>query len=354
MKYHIVLPRALSAEEIGAVDIGGDRPRMGMSLLASELDAVVHAPVGGDGSGGVMDALRAKVVGPASVWAMARSVAAQVDGNDVVFCGSEAGGLQVAEACGSGSQKPKQCMFVHNLDRPRGRAALKLFGVADKVELMLACSDLQTAFLREYLQAPPDRVGFIWDHTDTEFFSPGPASGASSRPRIVSVGLEQRDYITLAAATADLDVDVRISGFSEDANVLRKTFPVELPRNMSRKFYPWPDLVQLYRDADIVVVSVHENKYAAGVQSLMEGMACGRPVIATATAGLKKYLDPEAVVGIPPGDAGAMRAAILSLLADPARAAVQAANALALARERHRIERYVDEIARHLRRLATA
>ena len=51
---------------------------------------------------------------------------------------------------------------------------------------------------------------------------------------IVSVGLEQRDYRTLAAATADMDVDVKISGFSEDAEVLQRSFPDVLPANMSR------------------------------------------------------------------------------------------------------------------------
>ena len=156
-------------------------------------------------------------------------------------------------------------MFVHNLDRPRGRLALKLFGIKRSTELLLACSELQTSFLRDFLRTDQHQVKFIWDHTDIAFFCPGPANVNKKRPLIVSVGLEQRDYQTLAAATGDMDVDVKISGFSEDAAVLRRTFPAEMPANMSRKFYEWLDLVQLYRDADVVVVSVLENKYAAGV-----------------------------------------------------------------------------------------
>jgi glycosyltransferase involved in cell wall biosynthesis len=81
--------------------------------------------------------------------------------------------------------------------------------------------------------------------------------------------------------------------------------------------------VQLYRDADVVVVSCHENRYAAGVQTLMEAMACRRPVIATATRGLASYLHPS-VIAVPPGDAAAMRAAIRGLLADPAGAEARA------------------------------
>ncbi|MEM5838768.1 hypothetical protein AAHH59_10735, partial [Pediococcus acidilactici] len=56
------------------------------------------------------------------------------------------------------------------------------------------------------------------DQTDTIFFRPSPASLDKPRPVIASVGLEKRDYRTLAAATSDLDVDVKISGFSRDAS----------------------------------------------------------------------------------------------------------------------------------------
>jgi glycosyltransferase involved in cell wall biosynthesis len=125
-----------------------------------------------------------------------------------------------------------------------------------------------------------------------------------------------------------------------------------MPKNMSRKFYEWLDLVQLYRDADVVVVSVHENKYAAGVQSLMEGMACGRPVIATSTAGLRSYLSDGIVLSFAPGDAAALRAAIERTLADPAAAQARADKGLELARSRHGIDRYVAEIASDLRALA--
>ena len=82
------------------------------------------------------------------------------------------------------------------------------------MDLFLACSQRQVDFLREHLGLPSDRVRLVWDHTDTRFFSPGPAR-RGPRPVIASVGLEQRDYRTLAAATHDLDVDVRISGSSQ-------------------------------------------------------------------------------------------------------------------------------------------
>ena len=271
-----------------------------------------------------------------------------------MFAGSEAGGLQVGRACAGLPGKPRVCMFVHNLDRPRGRLALKLFGTRRNTERLLACSELQTAFLRRYLGLDDSQVEFVWTTRTTPSFPPARPSPSKKRPLIVSVGLEQRDYRTLAAATADMDVDVKISGFSEDAEVLRRSFPDVLPANMSRQFYEWRDLVQLYRDADVVVVSVHENKYAAGVQSLMEGMACGRPVVASATSGLRSYLDEDIVTSFPPGDAAALRAAIERTLVDREAAEARDRKGLELARRRHGIDRFVAQIADGLRALARA
>jgi glycosyltransferase involved in cell wall biosynthesis len=350
MAFHIAMPRRLSPQELSAVDVGGDRPRMAIAMLARELDAQLHAP--SDAPLSLGDRLRAKLAGPGALWAMAREIARKVAPGDVVFAGSEAGGLQIGKACAGLARKPKVCMFVHNLDRPRGRLALKLFGTRRNTERLLACSELQTSFLRRFLGMDAAQVEFVWDHTDDAFFSPGVANPGKKLPLIVSVGLEQRDYRTLAAATADMDVDVKISGFSEDAEVLRRSFPDVMPANMSRKFYEWRELVQLYRDADVVVVSVHENKYAAGVQSLMEGMACGRPVVATATAGLKSYLDDDVVASFAPGDAAGLRAAIERTLGDREAAEARARKGVELARQRHGIERFVGQIADGLRALA--
>jgi glycosyltransferase involved in cell wall biosynthesis len=113
---------------------------------------------------------------------------------------------------------------------------------------------------------------------------------------------------------------------------------------MSRRFYEWPELVQLYRDADVVVVSCHESRYAAGVQSLMEAMACGRPVIATPTRGLAGYLHPS-VIAVPPGDAAAMRSAIRQLLADPAQAEARAREGHAHAQRTFDLDRYVETVS---------
>jgi glycosyltransferase involved in cell wall biosynthesis len=231
-------------------------------------------------------------------------------------------------------------VFVHNIDRPRTRALLRISNVLSRVSRFLACAQPQVDFLHS-IGVERERAVFVWAHTDTQFFTPGPESAHKSRPSIVSVGLEQRDYRNLAHATHDLDLDVLISGFSRDAQVIARSFPPQLPANMTRRFYSWPDLRQLYRDASVVVVSLFPNRYAAGVQGLMEAMACGRPVVVTSTVGMERYIHPDAALSVPTGDPVALRNAIQHLLAHPERAAAMGRRGRELALERHSIERHV-------------
>ncbi|TMA70746.1 MAG: glycosyltransferase [Deltaproteobacteria bacterium] len=56
--------------------------------------------------------------------------------------------------------------------------------------------------------------------------------------------------------------------------------------------------------------------------ALLEAMAAGRPVVATAVGGTREAVDAERTgILVPPGDPAALAAAVLGLLADPARAA---------------------------------
>lgn len=125
-----------------------------------------------------------------------------------------------------------------------------------------------------------------------------------------------------------------------------------IPNPACRQFYPWPDLLQLYRDADVVVVPVLPNGYAAGIQGMMEAMACGRPTLVTRTEGLKSYLaNNDGVIPTPPGDVAAMRQAIEHLLAHREEAEQLAQRALAIAQERHDSERHVEFLAQGLEAL---
>ncbi len=125
-----------------------------------------------------------------------------------------------------------------------------------------------------------------------------------------------------------------------------------MPENMSRKFYEWPDLVQLYRDADVIAVCLVDNKYAAGVQGLLAAKACKRPIVITRTQGIVDYLaapDIAKVVEVP--DAAGLREARVHLLSNPQEAESQAQRGYEMVVNQHSSEPYVNVLAQKLRSL---
>ena len=350
MKYHLALGRKIDLDGIDRDAKLGKCPRHVLRALRDRLNATVHAPDGEAIS--LSDKLRSKISSKPEHWAAARKLSEQVSSDDVIFCNGEDIGIPVAAVCGAKPDRLKIVVYFHNIDRPRGRVASKLFALANRIDLFVTNARCQYNFLRNYLGVPEKRLYMLPEQTDTKFFTPGATSPDKRRPTIASTGLEKRDYKILAEATKDLDVDVKISSFSKDAVALARAFPETMPENMSSRFYEWPDLLQLYRDADLVAVSLLDNKYCAGLTSMMEAMACQRPVIITRTEGLVEYLAPPGIVTtVNPGDAAGWREAIVHLLKNPQEAESQAQRGYEMVVNQHSSERYVDVLAQKLRSL---
>ncbi|MES2143556.1 MAG: glycosyltransferase family 4 protein [Pseudomonadota bacterium] len=344
-RYHVVLASPIGIEATRRDVQAGLRPRHFMLELAARLDATIHEP---SETTAPPDLLHKILKTPGPVIDLARRVAAACQDEDVIFCNSESVALPVAQALIKARKGARLASFGHNLYRPRIALAKLLSGAFRRIDRFHVISKDQ---LRD-----PDRQRLYLEQVDDRFFTPRgkaePAPGPNARPLIVSVGLEQRDYVTLAKATSDMDLDVRISGASRDARVLRETFPEVMPANMDKQFYSWPDLRDLYRRADLVVVPVRPNSYAAGITSILEALAVGKPVIASRTTGLDGTLaDDAAVEWVPPSDAGALRSAIARLLQDaPARDAL-AENGAAIFAGHHRKDLRVSYMADDLKGL---
>jgi glycosyltransferase involved in cell wall biosynthesis len=347
VNYHLALGRPTDLESIASDAIAGICPRHVMWAFSQRLGATVHQP----GAEPVLplDRIRSKIAGRPEHWALARALSEQLTSDDLIYCTSEDAGIPVAALCGAKPNRPKIVVFIHNIDRPRGRVALKLFRLAERTDLFVTNARPQFDFLRRYLRLPESRIHTLPEQTDTTFFTPGPPSPDKRRPVIASAGLEMRDYRTLAEATQDLDLDVKISGFSRDARASARAFPKTLPANMSRRFYSWPELVQLYRDADAVAVSLTDSKFCAGLTTLLEAMACRRPVVVTRTRGLADYLaTPGTVTTVNPGDPACLRQAIVNLLNNPQEAQAQAQRGYELTVKLHNSERYVEALTAQL------
>jgi len=112
------------------------------------------------------------------------------------------------------------------------------------------------------------------------------------------------------------------------------------------------DMVRYYQAAD---VSVHPAKADTFPNVILEALACGTPVVATAVGGIPEQVD-DGITGFltPAGDAQAMAARVQQLLADEAMRSRFSADAVKSARQRfdleHQVEAYLawyNEIVQH-------
>jgi Glycosyl transferases group 1 len=329
-RFHVVMASAIGADKTTKGVEAGLRPRHFMLELAKRLDATLYEPAPAEAKPALLHRL---IKTPAPLIALAARVADAATDADVIFCNSEAVAIPVAHALLRAGKRTRLASFGHNLYRPRIAASKLVSGAYRRINRFYVISSDQ---LRD-----PSTQRLYLEQVDDQFFTPDDGSMAKSyrtdRPLIVSVGLEQRDYTTLAAATGSMNVDVRISGASTDARVLQGTFPDVRPANMSQQFYEWPDLRDLYRSADLVVVPVRPNQYAAGITSILEALAVGKPVIASQTSGLAGTLaDDAAIRWVPPSDPDKRRAEIEILLGDPQARQTLAARGAEIFRAHHR------------------
>lgn len=159
---------------------------------------------------------------------------------------------------------------------------------------------------------------------DTVVFRPAPAAPPS--PELLCCGAHLRDFATLFDAWSRFaGVDQRhrlvLIGAGPEARRLLERFPLErvdIPERLGDD-----ELVERYQRCAAVVLPLLD---ATANNSLLEAMACGRPVITTDLPAVRSYaLDGARYV--PARNGEALAAAIVELMGDPAQALALGARA---------------------------
>lgn len=200
-----------------------------------------------------------------------------------------------------------------------------------RTAVAVAVSEPLARHLRDEVRIPADRVELIINGIDAARFAPGPRDGAlrarlglpADRPLVGTVArlvpvkhqallVEAFARLVAAGTAADLVIvgEGELRGALEaQARALGVADRVHLPGATD-------DTAPVYRALDAFVLC----SLAEGTSiSVLEAMASGTPVVATAVGGTPALLDAGACGAlVPSGDAGALAAAIADALASPA------------------------------------
>ncbi len=215
--------------------------------------------------------------------------------------------------------------------------------VLPRVDGVLALTPRQAewAAARWPLRTAPDMVGFAIDDT---FFRPQPAAEGGY---VLAVGDDfGRDYACLAEAA-------RLASWRL---VLRTDNPPPIPDSMRDRVtvlgrIPFTELRARYAAASAVAVPLQPVESPTGITALFEGLAMGRPVVATDTGTTRHILrDGENGLLVPPGNPAALRAALDRVMGDAALRARLGPAARATIEDGLTYQHYVDRMAAALRR----
>jgi glycosyltransferase involved in cell wall biosynthesis len=248
-------------------------------------------------------------------------------------------------------------LYTISVQASRGlKAALLRYGRASTHMNGIITRDLQFQILVSRLGVPREKLYSVPRGVDERFWRP---DQTSTEDMICAVGEEARDYATLLEAvrglnaTAELAVGTTAASSIVDkrsymAQRVRGVAELGLPANVQLRSQLSPREVRhTLARSRVFVAPVHPVEYDAGVTSLTEAMAMGKPVIATRTPGLiDLFRDREQGIFVPGSDPGALRTAIEFLLTHPDEAKRMGRAGRALVEERHTLDSVTERLAR--------
>jgi glycosyltransferase involved in cell wall biosynthesis len=335
-------------DDLGGRVHRGERPRADYVAMAAAFDADVIDVRAAREMAGAPGRLIEKVAGAGSLlaWVTFR----RRRHYRLVFTDGEQVGLPYAVLTRLVRRRPIHFMIVHIMSVPKKSVLARALRLRSRIDRWFVYSSAQADFLTRQLGVPATDVTLTPFMVDTRFFAPRPHDATGERPTVCAAGLEFRDYPTLIDALADLDVDVVLAAASPWSKRPDTTAGVDLPANVQVGRLDLDELRELYARSSVVAVPLTEVDFQAGITTILEAMAMGKPVVCTRTTGQTDTVV-DGVTGryVPPGDARALRDAVVGLLSDPVGAADMGAAARSWAERHAELDVYADRLAAHVR-----
>lgn len=182
-----------------------------------------------------------------------------------------------------------------------------------KIDAVIVVSTVQKEFFSSLLGA--DKVFYVPHGVDLEFFQPSNIAKVNDGElRCIFVGQHLRDFETLAQTAKLLEHEKYKIRFvivtREDKHVHFKGLSnVDFHSSVSDN-----DLVSLYQSADVLLLPLLD---CTANNALLEGMACGLPVVSTDLIGVRDYVNDACALLTPKQNVSALVTALSELCENP-------------------------------------
>jgi glycosyltransferase involved in cell wall biosynthesis len=238
-------------------------------------------------------------------------------------------------------------VIAHKLSSGHKKRLFPIWNPNKSFSHIICVSRQQVNYAINYLDVPKQAIDFVYDKVDHEFFHP---MNIDIEDYILAVGQEQRDYQTLLKAIEGTGIRLVIV-----ASSLWSTYKIQVSKKQNvtiLSHIPYQDLKELYAKARLVVIPLFNVDYAAGVNSILEALAMGKPVITNNTPGICDYIIHDKTGQlVPPEHITELKHSILSLWGQPKEQKRLSINARQVVVEKMNLDIYVDKVANIMQRV---
>jgi glycosyltransferase involved in cell wall biosynthesis len=187
--------------------------------------------------------------------------------------------------------------------------SLIIKGLVARFDYVTVVSPEQVRYFRELL--PPDRIHSILLGVDVDYFRPGNQSKAESKFKCITVGHYLRDFRAVREVAERLSdyEDIEFHVVSSQATEVEN-----LPNVTVHSGIDDASLLNLYQQSDVLFLPLLQS---TANNSLLEGIACGLPVVSTLLPSVNVYLPGEEAILVRDNDPERLTDAILRLMHNP-------------------------------------
>lgn len=175
-------------------------------------------------------------------------------------------------------------------------------------------------------------------------------------PMIVSAGKTERDHDTLVKACLALDCSLNIYCSAHTAphlTMLSDRIAVHASHS-AHNVVSYQALLTAYRHAFAIAIPLTKTNNLAGLTSLLDAIAVGKPVVMTRNQHIELDIEKEGIgFWVEPGDVQGWQQAIAYLLAHPEEASAMGDRGRRLCQEKYNLDAFTNTLARTLKSVLT-